>query len=41
MGGDDLRREVERLLDQPLDIDALFELVDGAPSVVAHWLIVN
>jgi serine/threonine protein kinase/Tol biopolymer transport system component len=33
---DDLRREVQRLLDQPLDTGALFDLVDGAPSVVAH-----
>jgi eukaryotic-like serine/threonine-protein kinase len=33
MGDDDLRREVQRLLDQPLDTDALFDLVEGAPSV--------
>ena len=35
-GDDDLRGEVQRLLDQPLDTSALFDLVDGAPSVVAH-----
>jgi eukaryotic-like serine/threonine-protein kinase len=33
---DDLRREVQRLLEQPLDTGALFDLVDGAPSVGGH-----
>ncbi len=33
-GDDDLRREVERLLEQPLDTRSLFQLVD--PARVAH-----
>lgn len=35
-GDDDLRREVERLLEQPVDTGGLFDLVGGAPpSLVA------
>jgi serine/threonine-protein kinase len=35
-GDDDLRREVQRLLDQPVDTGALVDLVGGATTVVAH-----